>query len=250
MKSDVSTAPQKPRQLVWRFEQVFKSATALKNHGHPVNSTTIRALLNELHLLTQDGGNQWIGDLLGEHGLHLPKYQKGGKTNYTVPDDGITPELIIEYFLVPLGYPWDMEVGVEKFEAAAATLPRDVAATPRKPAQPAKPARIASRPDTAAFDALAEARQVVRSLSELLHLLHSAHSELQRVVQLLRDAPPDHTAAEAGLHLAEQLLAAADRVSDEEVPPVAEVQTGESDHGNHRGTGGGQDGLRPGPPPA
>jgi hypothetical protein len=223
----VSTAPKKPRQLVWRFEQVFHSATALKNHGHPVNSTTIRALLNELHLLTEDGGNQWIGDLLGEHGLHLSKYRKGGKTNYIVPDDEISPELITQWFRVPLGYPWDMEV--EKFEAAAANLPRDVAATPRKPAKPAKPARIASRPDTAAFDGLAEARQWVRALSELLH---SAHGELQRVVQLLRDSPPDHIAAEAGLHLAEQLLAAADRVSDEEVPPVAEVQTaGESPTG-------------------
>jgi hypothetical protein len=210
----VPTAPKKPRQLVWRFEQVFKSATALKNHGHLVNSTTIRALLNELHLLTEDGGNQWLGDVLGEHGLHLPNYQKGGKTNYTVPDDGITPELITQWFLVPLGYPWDMEV--EKFEAAAVTLPLDVAATPRKPA---KLARIASRPDTAAFDARAEARQWVRALSELLH---SAHGELQRVVQLLRDSPPDHTAAEAGLHLAEQLLAAADRGSDEEVPPAAD----------------------------
>lgn len=80
----MSTAPKKPRQLVLRFEQVFHSATALKNHGHLVNSTTIRALLNELHLLTEDGGNQWIGDLLGEHGLHLAKYRKGGKTNYTL----------------------------------------------------------------------------------------------------------------------------------------------------------------------
>jgi hypothetical protein len=186
--------------------------------------------LNELHLLQEDGGNQWIGDLLGEHGLHLAKYQKGGKTNYIVPDDEISPELITQWFLVPLGYPWDLDF--EKFEAAAATLPRGVAATPRKPAKPAKPAklaRIASRPDTAAFDALAEARQWVRALSELLH---SAHGELQRVYELLRDSPPDHIAAEAGLHFAEQLLVAADRVSDEEVPPVAEVQTaGESPTG-------------------
>jgi hypothetical protein len=156
----VATVPKEPRLLSWRAEQVFWASNALLAHGHPVYPALIRTLFNEQHVLTQDHGNQWIGDALGGHGLHLSKDQK---RNYILPDEGIEPEDIIQYFIVPIDYEWDYDC--KKYFPAAAALPPATASTPRKPRQPSPPAC----PDAdEAWAELAETRQMLSRLGETL----------------------------------------------------------------------------------
>jgi hypothetical protein len=234
----VATAPKEPRLLSWRAEQVFWASNALLAHGHPVNPTLVRTLFNALHVLVKDRGNQWIGDALGGHGLHLPKDQK---QNYVLPDEGIEPEYIIQYFLVPIDYKWDYDC--EKYFPAAAALPPAATTTPKKPRQPSPPARPTDTQaaDTAHAKEVDKARAEDTALAEdadtdwdedadeawvegwrlVSEVCSTALAELQGVARLLREALSEHpslAAAESGLLTASQLLATARRVEDELTP--------------------------------
>jgi hypothetical protein len=213
-------ATREPRHLCWRAEQVCWASNALQTYNHPINSTTIRALFDANRVLVEDRGNQWIGDVLGGHGLHLPKDQKG---NYVLPEGGIGPEDIIQWFLVPFDYQWDTDC--EKYFPVVAALPPAAATTPKKTRQPRPPARpdadtaLAEDVD-AAWAELAETRQMLSRLGETLS---SALAELQDVAQLLREAlaeGPSLAGAESGLQTAAQLLAAAEGLADEMVLPA------------------------------
>jgi hypothetical protein len=126
-KSEVDTEPKLPRYHCWRFEQVYWAANALQSHHQPVNPPLIRALFDAVGVCTEDRGNQWIGDALGAHGLHLPKDSRG---NYILPPEGIGPELIVEWLLVDELLPIDPDL--QKFWPAAAAL------SPPQPKQPRK----------------------------------------------------------------------------------------------------------------
>jgi predicted RNase H-like HicB family nuclease len=216
----VATAPKKPRYLCWRFEQVFWASNALLAHNHGINAKAVRSIFDAAHVCTEDAGSQWIGDVLGAHGLRL---QKDQKQNYIPPDEGITPEYIIQYFLVPFDYQWDTDC--EKYFPVVAALPPAAATTPKKTRQPRPPARpdadtaLAEDVD-AAWAELAETRQMLSRLGETLS---SALAELQDVAQLLREAlaeDPSLAGAESGLQTAAQLLAAAEGLADEMVLPA------------------------------
>jgi hypothetical protein len=182
-KRKSAVATREPRHLCWRAEQVCWASNALQTYNHPINSTTIRALFDANRVLVEDRGNQWIGDVLGGHGLHLPKDQKG---NYVLPEGGIGPEDIIQWFLVSFDYQWDTDC--EKYFPAAAALPPPQPKQPRKPKQPKQPS------------------QDTQVLNELRATLCCAVEALQETVRLLREAPPLQDEAEASLQLAEQLL--------------------------------------------
>jgi hypothetical protein len=130
----VATEPKKPRYISWRGEQVCYASNALQAHNQPVNPPLIRALFDALNVCKDDKGNQWIGDVLGNHGLHLPKDNKG---NYILPPEGIEPELILEWFLTPRPLPLDPDT--QKYWPAAAALPPPQPKQPRKPKQPKQP---------------------------------------------------------------------------------------------------------------
>jgi hypothetical protein len=203
-------ATKEPRHLCWRAEQVCWASNALQAHSHPVNPTLIRTLFDALHLCTDDRGNQWIGDVLGNHGLHLSKDRQG---NYILPEGGIEPELIVQWFIAPIDYKWDYDC--KKYFPAAAALPPATASTPKKAKKP--------RPDTRAVSAAwAEIAETRRGLSRLGETLSSTLAELRGVARALREAlleGPTLAEAEAGLRLAEQLLRAAEGLADE-MPPA------------------------------
>jgi len=220
------------------------AGTALWAHGHPVHPRLIRALFDAIHVCTNDDGNQWIGDALGAHGLHLRRDQHG---NYAWPEDGIGPEDIILHFWAPLGYPWDTDS--EKYFAAAAALPPTAIRTPTTPALPALPHAEPARPDSqvagtdqdrgagaglsgkptiSAADAGIGPPVVDRSrLGKFSMLIRGSLAKLREVVRLLRAhaavCDGDLVEVEALLREVESCIGEAADIADELAPPRSRV---------------------------
>ena len=228
-------ATNKPRLLNWRFEQVFLAADALLAHGHPVNPRAIRRVFTAAGLFLEDRGNQWIGDILGAHGLNLQRDPKG---DYLMPEGGIQPEDMLKWFSLSFGYQFDNRG--EKYFPIVAALPHPAGPTAQRPRPPARPDRQGAGPTGAeaalapagaagAVPAEADLVGLVGTVatgpprSRLYDLLRGVLEELWAVVRLLRKVPaggPAPAEVEDRLRTAEHLLGAAEGGAAEFPPPT------------------------------
>jgi hypothetical protein len=172
------------REVSAKVEWITAAARALPDDG--VCATQIRLTITAMDRLrdqadhpiisgpawddlVHQGGNQSLGDVLGDHGYHLEKYQKRGKPHYRRPEGGFTRALTEECFRVPPGYAWQPDRREEWAAAAAkATAERPAKAkSPKAKAITAKKERAAENPNDADLAARArEKREEVKDASQ------------------------------------------------------------------------------------
>lgn len=108
---DLTQPPRgKPRTLNERTMAVIAAANAAadmlsaKWSPRKVTAAMVRVILNQLGLNTEDQGSQWLGDVLGRHGLCLPA--TGSPKKYEVPKGGVTRGMVEAAFTIPPDWDW------------------------------------------------------------------------------------------------------------------------------------------------
>jgi hypothetical protein len=198
------TQPREKRVVTPKVEWITAAAQALPDND--VAAATIRATITVMDRLrdsagapiisgpdwsrlVNQGGNQSLGDALGDHGYHLTKDRKG---RYGKPPGGFTRALCEACFRCPPGYAWQPDHSAEWAEAAAKALAERPVISKRS--APARRPKVA--PHAANQAVLAEAQELrrVALLDALegvraLQLEFPEHQGLQSLLARLEAAP-------------------------------------------------------------
>jgi hypothetical protein len=103
---DLRRKPRPRKRVITERVMTIVLAANFINPRAGVCAATIRLALQELGLSEGDQGNQYVGDVLGGHGLNLPTRKEGGITIYELPPGGISSDDLEAAFLIPPGWDW------------------------------------------------------------------------------------------------------------------------------------------------